>query len=114
MRKKTKLIMLAGAVVAGIGALCMVNKKLACDTDDDDLGINDIFSNCKEMFEEVPAAMLDAVYRDRERLYTVLGQMAYLGYDKDGDFIKARIIDDEEDTYVELYVLDGTVQWRLS
>ena len=114
MRKKTKLIMLAGAVVAGIGALCMVNKKLACDIDDDDLGINDIFSNCKDMFEEVPASMLSAIYKDRKKLYTSLGHMAYICYDEDGDFIKAKAIDEDEDTYVELYIHDGEIQWRLS
>ena len=47
MIKKTKLIMLAGAVVAGIGALCVFGRKVKHTDDEDEMGINEIFSNCK-------------------------------------------------------------------
>lgn len=114
MRKKTKLIMLAGAVVAGIGALCVFGKKLKHTDDEDEMGINEIFSNCKEMFDEVPVATLNAIYKNAEKLYTALGHMYYLGYDKDGDFIKAKVIDDEDDTYVKIYCIDDEIQWRLA
>lgn len=114
MIKKTKLIMLAGAVVAGIGALCVFGRKVKHTDDEDEMGINEIFSNCKEMFDEVPVATLNAVYKNAEKLYTALGHMYYLGYDKDGDFIKAKVIDDEDDTYVQIYYIDGKVQWRLA
>ena len=113
MRKKTKLIMLAGAVVAGIGALCVFGRKAKHTDDEDEIGINEIFSNCKEMFNEVPAATLNAIYKSGKELYTALGHMCYLGYDKDGDFIKAKVIDDEDDVYVEIYCIDGEIQWRL-
>lgn len=114
MIKKTKLIMLAGAVVAGIGALCVFGKKVKHTDDEDEMGINEIFSNCKEMFDEVPVATLNAVYKNAEKLYTALGHMYYLGYDKDGDFIKVKVIDDEDDTYVQIYYIDGKIQWRLA
>lgn len=114
MRKKTKLIMLAGAVVTGIGALCVFGRKAKHTDDNDEIGINEIFSNCKEMFEEVPVSTLNAIYKNGKELYTALGHMYYLGYDKDGDFVKAKVIDDEEDTYVEIYCIDDEIQWRLS
>lgn len=114
MRKKTKLIMLAGAVVAGIGALCVFGKKLKHTDDEDEIGINEIFSNCKEMFNEVPVVTMNAICKNAEKLYTDLGHMYYLGYDKDGDFIKAKIIDDEDDTYVQIYCIDNEIQWRLA
>ena len=114
MIKKTKLIMLAGAVVAGIGALCVFGRKVKHTDDEDEMGINEIFSNCKEMFDEVPVATLNAVYKNAEKLYTALGHMYYLGYDKDGDFINAKVIDDEDDTYVQIYYIDGKIQWRLA
>ena len=114
MVKKTKLIMLAGAVVAGIGALCVFGRKVKHTDDEDEMGINEIFSNCKEMFDEVPVATLNAVYKNAEKLYTDLGHMNYIGYDKDGDFIKAKVIDDEDDTYVQIYYIDDKIQWRLT
>lgn len=114
MRKKTKLIMLAGAVVVGIGALCVIGRKVKRNDDEDEMGINEIFSNCKEMFDEVPVATLNAVYKNAEKLYTDLGYMYYLGYDKDGDFIKAKVIDGEDDIYVQIYCVDDEIQWRLA